>query len=85
MIQTAQSLPVPLSGQHPGLTGGGLPRLWSTSLVLQALLSPEGAEAPAAASLAFKVTFLIPVLTFPPVGAWVSRILLCSGQEGSVW
>ena len=38
-IQTAQSLPLPLSGQQPGLTGGGLPRLWSTGLVLQTLLS----------------------------------------------
>lgn len=44
MMQTAQSLPGPLSGQHPGLTGGGLPRLWSTSLVLQAFLSPEGGQ-----------------------------------------
>lgn len=85
MIQTAQSLPGPLSGQHPGLTGGGLPRLWSTSLMLQAFLSPEGGTAPAAVSLAFKVACLIPILTFPPMGAWVSRILLCSGQEGNVW
>ena len=43
-MQTAQSFPGPLSGQHPGLTGGGLPRLWSTSLVLQAFLSPEGGQ-----------------------------------------
>lgn len=82
-IQTAQSLPLPLSRQHPGLSGGGLPRLWSTGLALQALLSTEGAAAPAAASLAFRVTCLIPVLTSPPMGAWVfqNSALLWTGRE----